>query len=168
MSDFRGGTSGYKTPYRGGSFGASRGSNKKDSVDNSIELPNGYNVDNIRLKNGDFNIKYVLDIAKNVAQSISNSNMGSGKIRSYYDTLIKTIDELRSKQITVNQATLKIAKMISIVNDRYTKKTASMAFVDFITMNVNRIVQAPQEKCLEYMMDFKHHYEAVIGFMDKK
>lgn len=168
MSDFRGGTSGYKAPRGGDSPGVQRGGGKKTGIDNSIRLPNGYNVNNIRLEDGDFNISYVLDVAKSVALSISDSNMGSGKIRSYYDMVIKTIDELRNRQITVNQATLKIAKMVPVVNDRYTKKTASKAFVDFITMNVNRIVEAPKEKRLEYMTDFKHHYEAVVGFMQKK
>lgn len=170
MADFKGNSGGYRGTGGYGGKGAfqGRGGGKRDSVDNSVSLPSGYNADDIRDKNGDFNVDYVTNVATDVAKAISQSNMGTSKIRSYYDMLIKTIDEVRSKSININMATREVAMMLSRVKARYTKETASKAFLDFITLNTNRILEIPDNKRVEAMQDFKYHYEAVIGFMSKK
>lgn len=131
----------------------------------AASLPAGYLSDGYKDKNGNFDIKYITSIASEVAKQFGYDNVAKSKVRDYYNSLCTILDGLRFNSINMKQANRELSKMKPRVTNRGNKGTTPKVFVDFINKNVDLILNIPDDEKLQAMVDFKDHFESVVGYM---
>lgn len=137
----------------------------QQNTGNRQGLPVGYLSSGYSDKNGDFDIKYVTTLASEIARQFGFSQIAKSKVRNYYNSLCSILEQLRFNAIDIKQAERELAKMKPRVINRGNKGTASDIFVEFINKNVDLILSTPKDKKIQVIVDFKDHFEAVVGYM---
>lgn len=127
------------------------------------------------LKNGYKDASGVLDIkllttqAEQLGKSLgADGKTGVSKIRSFYDEVIRCLTDCTYGDMKWTAVRNKLGLLKARANTRFVKGTASKLFLDFISKNVNTVIEAKtEEEFKENLANFKDHFEAVVCYLPK-
>lgn len=167
--------------YRG-SGGFNRGNNRglggntgTRRDDRNNDAPVGVSIPVDYLKNGYKDASGVLDIkllttqAEQLGKSLgADGKTGVSKIRSFYDEVIRCLTDCTYGDMKWTAVRNKLGLLKARANTRFVKGTASKLFLDFISKNVNTVIEAKtEEEFKENLANFKDHFEAVVCYLPK-
>lgn len=167
--------------YRG-SGGFNRGNNREPGGntgnrrdDRSNDAPVRVSIPADYLKNGYKDASGVLDIkllttqAEQLGKGLgSDGKTGVSKIRGFYDEVIRCLTDCTYGDMKWTAVRNKLGLLKARANIRFEKGTASKLFLDFISKNVNTVIEAKtEEEFKENLANFKDHFEAVVCYLPK-
>lgn len=165
-----------------GSGGFNRGNNRgaggntgNRRDDRSNDAPVRVSIPADYLKNGYKDASGVLDIkllttqAEQLGKGLgSDGKTGVSKIRSFYDEVTSCLTDCTYGDIKWTAVRNKLGLLKARANTRFEKGTASKLFLDFISKNVNTVIEAKtEEEFKENLANFKDHFEAVVCYLPK-
>ena len=165
-----------------GSGGFNRGNNRgaggntgNRRDDRSNDAPVRVSIPADYLKNGYKDASGVLDIkllttqAEQLGKGLgSDGKTGVSKIRSFYDEVTSCLTDCTYGDMKWTAVRNKLGLLKARANTRFEKGTASKLFLDFISKNVNTVIEAKtEEEFKENLANFKDHFEAVVCYLPK-
>lgn len=167
--------------YRG-SGGFSRGNNRgpggntgtrRDDRNNDapvrISIPEDYLKNGYKDASGVLDIKLLTTQAEQLGKGLgSDGKTGVSKIRGFYDEVIRCLTDCTYGDMKWTAVRNKLGLLKARANIRFEKGTASKLFLDFISKNVNTVIEAKtEEEFKENLANFKDHFEAVVCYLPK-
>lgn len=167
--------------YRG-SGGFNRGNNRgpggntgtrRDDRNNDapvrISIPEDYLKNGYKDASGVLDIKLLTTQAEQLGKGLgSDGKTGVSKIRSFYDEVTSCLTDCTYGDMKWTAVRNKLGLLKARANTRFEKGTASKLFLDFISKNVNTVIEAKtEEEFKENLANFKDHFEAVVCYLPK-
>ena len=155
--------------YKSNNYGKGKSNNYNKSDNARAYIPVDYLKGGYRDDTGVLDIKLITTQAEQLGKAIGNDGKtGASKIRSFYDEVTSVLTDCSYGGMKWTQARNKIAILRGRANTRFEKGTASKVFLEFISKNVNIVIESKAEKeFIENLSYFKDHFEAVICYLPK-
>lgn len=161
-----------------GSGGFNRGAggntgNRRDDRSNDapvrVSIPADYLKNGYKDASGVLDIKLLTTQAEQLGKGLgSDGKTGVSKIRSFYDEVTSCLTDCTYGDMKWTAVRNKLGLLKARANTRFEKGTASKLFLDFISKNVNTVIEAKtEEEFKENLANFKDHFEAVVCYLPK-
>lgn len=152
----------------GGNMGSQRDDRNNDAPVR-ISIPEDYLKHGYKDASGVLDIKLLTTQAEQLGKGLgSDSKTGVSKIRGFYDEVIRCLTDCTYGDMKWTAVRNKLGLLKARANIRFEKGTASKLFLDFISKNVNTVIEAKtEEEFKENLANFKDHFEAVVCYLPK-
>ena len=169
-NDYRG--SGGFTRGNNRSVGGNTGTRRDDRNNDApvrISIPEDYLKNGYKDASGVLDIKLLTTQAEQLGKGLgSDGKTGVSKIRGFYDEVIRCLTDCTYGDMKWTAVRNKLGLLKARANIRFEKGTASKLFLDFISKNVNTVIEAKtEEEFKENLANFKDHFEAVVCYLPK-
>lgn len=169
-NDYRG--SGGFTRGNNRSVGGNTGTRRDDRNNDApvrISIPEDYLKNGYKDASGVLDIKLLTTQAEQLGKGLgSDGKTGVSKIRGFYDEVIRCLTDCTYGDMKWTAVRNKLGLLKARANIRFEKGTASKLFLDFISKNVNTVIEAKtEEEFKESLANFKDHFEAVVCYLPK-
>lgn len=147
--------------------------NRRDDRSNDapvrVSIPADYLKNGYKDASGVLDIKLLTTQAEQLGKGLgSDGKTGVSKIRSFYDEVTSCLTDCTYGDIKWTAVRNKLGLLKARANTRFEKGTASKLFLDFISKNVNTVIEAKtEEEFKENLANFKDHFEAVVCYLPK-
>lgn len=147
--------------------------NRRDDRNNDapvrVSIPADYLKNGYKDASGVLDIKLLTTQAEQLGKGLgSDGKTGVSKIRSFYDEVTSCLTDCTYGDIKWTAVRNKLGLLKARANTRFEKGTASKLFLDFISKNVNTVIEAKtEEEFKENLANFKDHFEAVVCYLPK-